>query len=353
MKKILLFAAVLFIFAASAYAGEMTLLKRTIVVQPKRFLRYWKSPKAAEPVYNTYCWVPTISFDVLGPISGESKLIVEFDMPDGKPWMTIKMRTPSLEDDVFESVRSDDPDESVIEKQAILSEGIFPFRIKLKNALEGTEKVLFSGKIKVGTFLLDQAIPEYKGKKEFFVDYDWHLPVGYIWLNPVTDADVPPLSTLVCLRGKLNSDKLEAFLFYNGKQVAKASGIGGEKQIMTTAADEPSHRWTMWQFDFSSVRGFNHDVSASTYPGMFYLDKNPGAYEIKILRENQPSRLINFSVGKDGKIVDNGFAKSAQLGGVRYIVPAKIQGTLDGQINASAWQTEALFGNPLAGFVVQ
>lgn len=353
MKKLgLLFIALVF-FVSSAHAAEMTLLKRTIQVTPRRFLRYWKDPKAAEPVYNTYSWVPKIEFEVLGPIESGSRLYVEFDRPDGKPWMTVNMRTPTLDDDVWEAVKPEDPSDDVLEKQAILDQGTFKFRIKMKSSRGGADAVLFAGSFKVGTYLLDQKIPDFKNKKDFYIDYDWHLPVAYLWLNPISDEEVPQLSTQVCLRGAVDSAKLEALLFHNGKQVSKVSGSSySQKQVFTSGADEPSHRWAIWEFTFATVRGFNNSSSASTYSGMFFLDKNPGEYEIRVMRDGQAARVVKFTVGPDGKIVDNGVARNAKLGGVRMIVPAKIGGTADGPYNAAAWQTEALFGNPLQGFTV-
>jgi len=352
MKKLgIIFTAIL-MFSATAWAAP-TLLKRTIQVTPKRFMRYWKNPKAAEPVYDTYSWIPQVQFDVLGPLEAGNKLYVEFDTPDGKPWMKVNMRTPELQDDYLDTVKADSVEDSELEKQAILTEGVFPFRIKLKNPLNGTDAVLFSGKFKVGTYLLDQKIPEFKNKKDFFIDYDWHLPVAYLWLNPQSDAEVPQLSTQICLRGEVNSSRAEAYLFYNGKQVSKQSNSLSEKVIYTSGADEPSHRWAIWEATFGNVRGFNKSANRNNYSGQFYLDENPGEYEIKIMRDNQLSRSIKFTVGKDGKIVDNGVAKGATLGGVRMIVPAKIIGTADGKFNATAWQTEALFHNPLSGFTAQ
>lgn len=351
MRKLSLLIFAILLFGASAFAAGPTLLKRTVQVTPRRFLRYWKNPKAAEPVYNTYSWVPKVQFEVLGPIEGGSKIYVEIDKPDGKPWMTMNMRTPELDDDVWEEIKGEDVDTDTLEKQAILDQGAFRFRIKMKNALSGTEAVLFAGTFKVGTYLLDQSIPDYKGKKDFFVDYDWHLPMAYLWLNPQSDENVPQLATQVCLRGAVDSSKIEAYLFYNGKQVSKVAGSGySQKQVFTSAADEPSHRWAIWEFTFPTVRGFNRSESNNDYTGSFFLDKNPGEYEIKLMRDNQLSRSIKFTVGKDGKIVDNGVATSAKLGGVRMMVPAKILGTGDGQYNATAWQTDALFGNPPVGF---
>jgi hypothetical protein len=359
MKKIVCIIIVSFLVTglsvdrSRASVSGLTLLKRTVQVTPKRFLRYWKNPAAAEPVYNTYSWVPQIQFDVLGPLPGGSKLYVEFDMPDGKPWVKYDMFTPSLEDDVAETIRMESWSDDAWEKKAILNEGVFPFRIKLKDGGSGAESTLFTGKFKVGTYLLDQKIPDYKGKKDFYVDYDWHLPLAYVWLNPRSDEDVPQLSTQVCFRGAVDSAKLEAYLLFNGKEVAKQPGSSySQQQVFTSGADEPSHRWAIWEITFPLVRGFNHSQSNNDYSSSFFLDKNPGEYEIRITRDGQPARSIKFTVGADGKIVDNGFARTANLGGVRMIMPAKVLGAGDGAYNAAAWQTEALFGNPPSGFTV-
>ena len=67
---------------------------------------------------------------------------------------------------------------------------------------------------------LDENIPENKGKKEFMVDYDWHLPLAYVWLNPQQDADVPLLSAQVCMKGKIAAGTVESALFFNGKQIS-------------------------------------------------------------------------------------------------------------------------------------
>src|SRR5438128_1795092 len=121
---------------------------------------------------------------------------------------------------------------------------------------------------------------------------------------------------------------------------------------MTSGADEPHHRYSIVQSNFANVKGFNHSQSMNNYSANFFLDKNPGEYEVRIMRGGQLARTIRFSVGKDGAIVDNSFAKSVKLGGVRWIYPAAISGTMDGAFNASAWKSDALFGNPPAGFAV-
>ena len=88
-----------------AHARQETapsLLKRTINVTLKRYLRHWKNPAAAEPVSNTRSWVPLVSFAVNGPVPGGSQVYVEFDTPEGKPWLRHNMRTPTLEPDSWE-----------------------------------------------------------------------------------------------------------------------------------------------------------------------------------------------------------------------------------------------------------
>lgn len=354
IRKILFVTITVFILTISAFAGQVTLLKRTIFVTPQKYLRYWKNPKAAEPIYNTNSWYPKIKFDVLGPIESGSKLYVEFDRANGTPWMKVNMFTPTLEDDVWETIKPDSISSDEEEKQASIETGTFNFRIKMKNALAGTDTVLFNGKFKIVQLSLDQNIPENKGKKEFMVDYDWQLPIGYIWINPESDQDVPYISTQVCLKGNVETGKVEGYLFYNGKQISKDTmSTYSTKEVLTSGADEPHHRYSVMQFNFVSVRGFNHSSSASDYSQNFFIDKNPGNYEIKILRNNQLVRTMNFTVGNDGKIVDNNISQNAKLGGVRMIFPAKITGNLDGQFNTAAWQTDALFGNPLQGFLVQ
>lgn len=264
------------------------------------------------------------------------------------------MRTPELETDYVDTIKPDDASDDDLEKQAILTTGVFPFQIKMKNALAGTDETLFSGKFKVGTYALDQSIPENKNKKDFYVDYDWHLPLAYLWLNPLSDAEAPQLSSQFVLRGKVNPAKLEVYLFHNGKQIAKEFNTSvSEKATMTSGADEPSHRWAIWEVLFAQIRGFNKKQYKDSLAGQFFLDQNPGEYEIKVLRDNQLARVIKFTVGADGKIVDNNVAKTAKLGGVRMIVPAQVLGSGDGAFNKQAWQTEALFYNPLSGFSVQ
>jgi len=115
MPKVLrLFLLLAMAFAATAATPSRTtqsaptLLKRTVAISTKRFLRYWPNPRAAEPQYNTYSWTPALSFQMLGPLAGGSQLVFEVSMPDGKPWISFKLRTPEAGDDEFVKINGPD-----------------------------------------------------------------------------------------------------------------------------------------------------------------------------------------------------------------------------------------------------
>ena len=360
MKKTpqLIFAVLLLLLAVPAFAfvtrsvppaaAGPTLLKRTVAISAKRYLRYWPNPSAAEPKYNTWSWTPQVEFQILGPVPGGSQWMFEVTTPDGKPWISFKLPTQEVGDDELVTVKGPDLDQNELEKKAITQTGLFPFKITLKNALAGSNDVLFSGKFKVATYAPDQAIPEYKGKQEFYVVQDWHLPIGYIWYDPKLDENVPAISVQMWFRGTRSGGKMEGVMFYKGQQIATATA-GNESEISTGVGD-PEGRWGLWQFQFAKVRGYNHDSSANNWSGVFFLDKNPGDYEIKVLREQKLARSATFSVGADGRIVDNGIAKQNNLGGIRMVLPVKIIGDQDVKYDPLSWKTDALYGNGLAGF---
>ncbi len=332
-----------------ATQGGPTLLKRTVTVSTKRFLRYWPHPSAAEPKYNTWSWTPQISFQILGPVPGGSQWMFEASTPDGKPWVSYKLRTDEVGNDELVTIKGPDLDENELEKKAITQTGLFPFKITLKNALAGTNTAVFEGKFKVATYAPDQAIPEYKGKQEFYVVQDWRLPIGFIWYDPTVDENVPVISVQMWFRGTHSGGKMEGVLFYKGQQVGSVNASNTEE--ISTGVGDPQGRWGLWTFQFLKVRGYNHDPSTATsYPETFFLDKNPGDYEIKVLREQKLARSATFSVGSDGRIVDNGLAKQNKLGGIRMVLPIKIIGDQDLKYDPMSWKTDTLYGVGLSGF---
>lgn len=333
---------------ASLNATGSTILKRTIEVSTYRFLRYWPNPGAREPQYNTWSWVPRVSFEVLGPVPGGSQWMVDFQTPDGKPWISYKCQTDELEDDVLGKVQSPTSDDD--EKKAITQTGLFPFKIHLKNALAGSDTVMFEGKARIATYVPDQNIPEYKGKREFYVEQDWRLPMGIIWLNPTMDENVPPLSISLWFKG-VGGAKLDAFLMHNGQPVGtvESTGSNAEGEIKTGVGD-PQGSWARCTFTFAKVRGFNKDTSANSYAGVYFLDKNPGDYEVRVLRNGKLARVFKFMVGADGWPVDNGIAVNNKLGGIRKVVPVQILGDQDVGYKPESWKTDMMYGNALVGF---
>jgi hypothetical protein len=348
---ILLLTVSALIFSAHTRAtqGGPTLLKRTVTVNTKRFLRYWPNPSAAEPKYNTWSWTPQVSFQILGPVPGGSQWMFEASTPDGKPWVSYKLRTDEVGNDELVTIKGPDLDENELEKKAITQTGLFPFKITLKNALAGTNAALFEGKFKVATYAPDQAIPEYKGKQEFYVVQDWRLPIGFIWYDPTVDENVPVISVQMWFRGTRSGSKMEGVLFYKGQQVGSVNASNTEE--ISTGVGDPQGHWGLWTFQFLKVRGYNHDPSTATsYPETFFLDKNPGDYEIKVLREQKLARSATFSVGPDGRIVDNGIAKQNKLGGIRMVLPMKIIGDQDLKYDPMSWKTDTFYGVGLSGF---
>ena len=101
------------------------------------------------------------------------------------------------------------------------------------------------------------------------------------------------------------------------------------------------------------MRGWNTDTSsANNTSEIFFLNRNPGEYEVKVLREGELARSAKFTVGADGRLVDNGITQRNNLGGLAMILPVKVIGAADGQWDPSAWKMGAFYGNPLTGFSV-
>ena len=91
------------------------------------------------------------------------------------------------------------------------------------------------------------------------------------------------------------------------------------------------------------------DHNGEGFSGHF-VKKNPGKYEIKILLEDEIVRTVNFSVGTDGKIVDNGVAVRNGISGFGIMVPLRVIPVKEGVVDLTAYKTEAFYGNILTGF---
>ena len=121
-------SALMFSARVRATQGGPTLLKRTVTVSTKRFLRYWPNPSAAEPKYNTWSWTPQVSFQILGPVPGGSQWMFEASTPDGKPWVSYKLRTDEVGNDELVTIKGPDLDENELEKKGDHANWSVPFQ---------------------------------------------------------------------------------------------------------------------------------------------------------------------------------------------------------------------------------
>jgi hypothetical protein len=233
----------------------------------------------------------------------------------------------------------------------------------MRNELQGTDSTLFTGKMKVAKAKSNEQGPKAVNKFVYFVDHDWNLPIGYVYLTPddVHGWKLPRFNVSFWVRGEAN--RFDPHLFYQGKEVGKKffegtevgrAGCEAEEEINPTHYVEESvpqkAKWARVRCRFPNIMGSNTTgEGANIFGEIFTLAANPGEYEFKLLWNNKLARAIKFTVAPGGKF-DNGIASSNQLGSDRVIVPVQIIGDQDGMWNKTAWQTEAFYGNPLKGF---
>jgi hypothetical protein len=334
-------------------ADKPTILRRTLSITPWRFTSYWKDKNASEPLWDTWSWVPRLSFQVLGPVAGGSQFSVEYTMPNGKKWMEVDLPTDEIAEGYYSKIEtpSGGAPRDRLEKEATLETGVFTFKIKLNNELLDQHDVLMTGRFKVTR--AHKGIDRFPNTFEYSIDEDWRMPIGWLWLDPATDERTPYLKVGMWLRGQWQGGDLAGYLMKDGKQIASTKeqyGGSGPDVTLTTidgAAEDPT--WNLWEFEWRGIMGYNHG-NTNISDDVYYLDKNPGEYQIKVLYSGKLVRTVTFTVGTDGAIVDNGLVAQNNIAGERMIVPVKISGDYDGKWDKNAWKTEAFYGNPLTGF---
>jgi hypothetical protein len=311
--------------------------------------------------YDVWSWLPRLEFRVNGPIASGSQLYAEFALPTG-PWVKFDCPTDNIEKGYWWKSECGGRD---IEDKSPTSmyTGPVSFNIKMRNELAGTDSTLFSGKMKVGKHLSNEHGPKAVNKFVYFVDHDWNLPIGYVYLtaNDLQGWDVPDFHVAFWVRGE--AVRFDPHLFYQGKEVGKKfsdgmeigrAGCESDIENNTTHYVEDSvpqkAKWARVKCDFPLIKGADKKgEAASTYPDAYILANNPGEYEFKLLWNNKLARSIKFTVQPGGKF-DNGIATSNKLGSDKVIVPVQIIGDQDGMWNRTAWKTDAFYGNPLQGF---
>ena len=308
--------------------------------------------------YDVWSWVPEMKFRVNGPIASGSQLYVQFSLPTGA-WVKFDCETNNVEKGYW--WKTECGGRQIEEAQGSLYTGPVSFVIKMRNELQGSDSTLFTGKMKVSKNKSNEAGPKAAQKFVYWVDHDFNLPIGYVYLTP-TDVygwKFPDFHVAFWVRG--DAYKFDPHLFYQGKEVGKTfmdgmeigkAGCEAEVEINTTHYVEDTvpqkAKWARVECDFPNIKGSN-TTNDDTTKNIFTLAANPGEYEFKLLWNNKLARSIKFTVQPGGKF-DNGIATSNQLGSDRVIYPVTIIGDQDGIWNKTAWQTDAFYGNPLKGF---
>jgi hypothetical protein len=320
--------------------GGLTILKSRIMFRPNTITSY-------KGEYNDiWSWVPTVTFNTDGTLPSGAHFYVEVAQPGGAAWMKIKCTDGTASG--FEcNATSDD------EKNSTLATGVFPFVIKLRNPLEGTEKTLFTGKAKVEKVLSNEVGPKSVRKFVYYPNLDWNLPIGHVFID---DRDF--LNVRFWIRGEA-TNTIDAHLFYRGQEVGLFEKYGNQYGASRCSSDidyQPTRdagptapqgaKWQRVNCPFETVA----TKPNSDAPEWHVLSANPGDYEVKVLRNKRLVRVIKFAIGSDGKIVDNRIAVNNGMGNNFIVVPVQISGEQDGPWDKMAWKTDAFYGNPLTGF---
>lgn len=311
--------------------------------------------------YDTWSWVPQMQFRVNGPIPSGSQLYAEFTMPGAGPWVKFDCKTEETEAGRWWKTECGGRD--IPEDKSSTYTGPVSFAIKMRNELAGGDATLFTGKMKVGKVHSNEIkTGKFANHFVYYVDHDWNLPIGYVFLTDDGDEwKKPEFNIAFWVRGE--AVNMQPHLFYQGKEVGKMmyqgeevgkAGCEAELENGTTHFVDDSvpqkAKWARVICSFPNVRGWDKTGEA---PGMFgplyVLGANPGEYEFKLLWNNHLARSIKFNVQPGGKL-DNGIAAANKLGSDRTIVPVQIIGDQDGQWDKAAWKTDAFYGNPLTGF---
>jgi len=357
MKKVSLFGVtVAFLAALGYYASAQTIDKPSVQVRLQVHKGFKGDPE-------TWSWTPIVRFRVNGPISKGSAFSVEFNSP-AKAWKF------DCETDEYGAgwLGARDCGMNPPEDQAVTYTGAVDFKINFRNELEGKGGTLFSGKFKVDKFhegVVD--LPKFKNNNIYYVNYDWTLPMAYVYDEWVYNWEYPGktmvpqltnsrLMAAFWFRGTgktVQYSKYAAYLYFNGEMVAEAVPESAVCEVLNqpeSNQDSPN-AYCRNVFSFQKAILWDKEPGIMT-PGFYYeMYKHPGEYEIKVLQNGKLARTAKFSFGSDYKIVDNGIVKQNNLGTLRVLVPAQIIGDQDGQWDRNAYKTDAFFGSPLSGFV--
>ena len=166
--------------------------------------------------YDQWSWVPEMKFRVNGPIASGSQLYVEYMLPTG-PWVKFDCETNNTEKGYW--WRTECGGRQIAEDKGSLYTGPVSFTIKMRNELHGTDTTLFSGKMKVAKAKTNEVGPKAAQKFVYWVDHDWNLPIGYVYLtaSDIFGWKLPDFHVAFWVRGE--ATRFDPHLFYQGYEV--------------------------------------------------------------------------------------------------------------------------------------
>jgi hypothetical protein len=329
IKKLLIFGVSILFFSQILSAKEADIDKWDINFQTNI------NKSKAE-----WTWTPFATFTIYGPIASSSQASVEYTLPSGKTWLKAVCDDfgRNIPADSFSTILNCGLNTSGgSETNAI---GTFGFKILLTDELSGKNQTLYSGKFKVGKQLHNpKKYPQNNRNFYYYIDRDFQLPYSYVGYWNLSFAQV--LYCQTWLKGQVRDEsKLRAYLYFNGTLIEESQG---SEVVKSESYDVDTFNYGLYGFKFDVLTA---EPKPGNVEAWHKLYKNPGEYEFKLLREGKLSRIIKFSVNKNGQIIDTKIGNGQGFNGV---FPAKIVGDGDGISNNSAWQ-EGWWGNTITGF---
>jgi hypothetical protein len=321
-------------------------LPDTLEIQVEHWDYYWKIPNDN---HNT-SWAPRIRFFVFYGGSTKLRFRADYSMPDGSPWFNEALEYRGGYDQKSGLSLVASPSDTSRDKNAIVTGGLFG--IKITNIRDNS--TVFQGKFKVNRYKPQYSDARYKNEVDYYVDYDWKLPIGFADLDYNRDNATPIIR--MWFKGDLANDNLEARLFHNGQQIATTDDGGGgvdhgEDSYADKRGDDKSLFWREFKFSWPSRIEFimTEDLRNFTaYNNAKFINQMPGEYVVKVYYNGEQVRETKFSIGNNGTYADNGIAKQSNLTTNKIILPVKVMGTLDkwNPVNAKA---QGFYGNPVVG----
>jgi hypothetical protein len=320
-------------------------LPDTLEIQVEHWDYYWKIPNDN---HNT-SWAPRLKFDVVYGGSTKLRFKADYFMPDGSLWFSEPLDQRGIVDDHTHTIGIYSQDDSSRDKKTIVVGGVFPF--KITNIRDNS--TVFQGKFKVNRYKPQYSDARYKNEVDYYVDYDWKLPIGLADVYYSRDNATPIIR--MWFKGDIPNDNLEARLFHNGQQIATTDEGGGvdhgEDYYADKRGDDKSLFWREFKFSWPSRIEFimTEDLRNYTaYNNAKFINQMPGEYVVKVYYNGEQVRETRFSIGNNGTYADNGIAKQNNLTTNKIILPVKVMGTLD-KWNAVNAKAQGFYGNPVNG----